>query len=121
MSPPGKIAQDLALRRELEEAIPALEEKLRAMKVTRQRLLSAERMRKMRQDKAFNAVMLAAVHCRLERPEVREHFMRVRYTGRGGPLPFAKGTPARKLYDKFRLSGFSRELAIEKINAEATA
>ncbi len=110
---------DVQLLAALEAEIPVLEEKLRAMKVSRQRLRSAARMRKMRKNPAFKKKMRAAMAERWTQPEVREHFMSVRHTGKGGPLPWREGTSERKLYDKLRYSGFSREAAIANIRAEA--
>ncbi len=71
MAAPGKIAQDRALLLELEEAIPALEERLRAMKVTRKRLRASEQMRAQRRDRAFNAATEAGQRVWQASPEGR--------------------------------------------------
>lgn len=104
---------DAALLRALEEEIPVLEEKLRAMKVTRQRLKSAERMRAKRKDPEFNAKALAATLQRINTPEERERWLRVRNAN--NPLPFPPTSDERKLYNKLRVNGLTREQAIQQI------
>lgn len=116
---PGPIAEDRALLRALEEEIPILEEKLRAMKVTRRKLKASVTMTAKRKDKAFNAKMLEASRINNSRPEERERWASVRNLN--NPLPFPKGTPERSRYYNLTRKGWTRELAIEKVHAEATA
>ncbi len=108
---------DAQLLAALEAEIPVLEEKLRAMKVTRKALKASQAMRAKRRDPAFNAKNLAAVRQRLDTPEERQRWATIRNNGE--LLPFAKGTPKRSRYRNLVRKGWSRELAIEKINAEA--
>ncbi len=108
---------DTQLLRALEDEIPVLEEKLRAMKVTRKTLRASQAMKAKRRDPAFNAANLAAVQRRLDSPAERARWAAVR--NNGDKLPFAKGTPERNRYRNLVRKGWTRDLAIEKISAEA--
>jgi hypothetical protein len=109
---------DAQLLRALEDEIPVLEERLKAMKVTRKRLRAAEAMRAKRRDPAFNARMVAACRGRWDSPEEQARFAAVRHNG--NPLPWSQrsGAPEYAAYRALRRKGWTRELAIDKINAE---
>lgn len=111
------VAEDRALLRALEEEIPVLEEKLRAMKVARRNLKSSVRMKQHRQNTETRARNREAIQKHRAKPEERERWAVIRNDN--NPLPFRKGTPARALYANMRRKGATRELAIEIVNTEA--
>lgn len=103
----------------LEEEIPALEEKLRAMRATRRRLKAAEAMRAKWRDKEFRQAAKAATARHNADPVERARFAAVR--NQNNPLPFPKGTPARLRYIAFRRKGWTRDMAVGKVSAEIGA
>lgn len=100
--------------------IPILEAKLGAMKRERRSLKAQQTMRLKRQDPEFNARTLAAVRRRTASPEERQRFAAVRYNA-DKKLPWPHGTACRNRYRNLMRKGWTRDLAIEKINAEMRA
>ena len=110
------LGEDRSLLRALEEEIPILEEKLRAMKVTRKSLKAKFQMRANRKNRAFNAKVVEAVRARNATPEAREHWEAVR--NNGDPLPWQKGTPEHYRFRALTRKGWSRPEAIEIVKGE---
>lgn len=109
-------AADRALLRQLAEEIPVLEERLRAMKITRRNLRASETMTAKRKDPAFNARVMAATARRNASPEGQARWAKARNDGER--LPWPKGTRERARYRSLLRKKWTRELAIAKVRAE---
>lgn len=115
--------QDRALLRELEEAIPPLEEQLRAMKATRNRLKAAETIARNRRTRSPTAATLDALRRYNASPEGRAR-ARANCLAHNDKkrLPWVKGTKQYRRYKALTRTGvWTREAAIAKVTAETRA
>ncbi len=101
---------DQQLLAALEAEIPVLEEKLRVMKRTRKSLKAAETMTAQWKDPAFRA---KATPTRQRNQDALTAYNETRR------LPWPEGSAPQKRYRALKRKGWTRELAIEKIRAEA--
>lgn len=112
---------DAALLRALEAEIPILEEKLRAMKVTRKSLKARQTIEGNRRPRSPTPAMLEALRRYNASPEGRARARAQCLANiEKKRLPFAKGTKQYRRYKALTRTGiWTRGEAIEKIRAEA--
>lgn len=98
----------------LESEIPILEAKLRELKRERKALKAREQLRRQWKDPDFRAKSLASL-------EERQHILygSIIESNRKRKLPWPKGSKPHNRYCCFRRKGWTRELAIEKVQAQA--
>jgi hypothetical protein len=104
----------------LEVQIPILAAKLQAMNRERKALKAAQTMRTLRKDERFNAKVRAAVVAHHQTPEAKRQWESV-LSAHKPRLPWPRESDEYKRYRCLKLKGWTRELAIEKVQAEMRA